>query len=523
LPRRSLIRNRLDTLYPPSETDAGKGREWSSAATRQDRYAILEGFADLTIYGGVYGDSIKRDFQAYRHVRAIASPFATVVDFHADHLLGPDVIDPDAGPGNPVPSSLPIVPGKTANEKAVRTAVAALWEASVWQSNKELLGWYGAALGDVGIEVLTDEERQKVRMRVVHPGEIHDVSLDPYGNCKYVALERDEADPADPQKIRTVKYKKTITNEGGTVTVREFRDGKPYQWPGSPAEEWDVPWGFVPFVLIRHQTRGKLWGVSELSKMLARGIELDSQLSALSDQVLKAIRVPWFVKGITQRVDPRTGKPEKIRIEVSEERDDIPFLTCNATDVTIDPLVYDLPIAPASDHAKRLELIISRDYPELLASDPVGLAASAEARREARRKAEAKIKARRTAYDSGIVRAHQMGMTMGGMLGFPAFAGFTVTSFNDGKTDHKIGSRSVFGEDPLEVLERKKLEADTFSTFFAGGQGLPIVTTLREIGWTQDKIDQFQEDLDAQLALEQQFNSDQPPDNTQTTDLAVVA
>lgn len=509
---RAWIGRLLWTLFPPPATEQRLGDVWSGPVGRLQRYAILEGFADTTIYAGPHGDAVRRrrqdgGFGAYRHTRAIASPFATVVDFHGAHLLGPDALDPDAGPGDPVPSCLPIVAGRDADQQQISAAIAALWSASNWAANKELLGWYGAALGDVGLEVIADEGRRKVRLRIVHPGEIADEEHDAYGHTRYVSLERTEIDPADPQQKREAAYRKEVTNDGGIVTVRTYRDDRPYQWPGTPGSEWRLPWGFVPFVAIKHLDRGRAWGVSELSKMLARGVNLDSQESALCDQVLKAVKVPYFLRGAALKPG------EKLKLSVAEDSDDVLIVTCTSTDASLTPMVYDVPIGDASAHAQRLESIIARDYPELVVSDTVGAGASGESRREARRRAEAKIKARRAGYDAGQVRAQQMAMTIGGTLGFPGFEPFGPSSFEAGITGHRIGDREVLGTDPAEAREAsraraedERIRAETAATYLER-VGLPLEDALRRVGWTEAQWAAIQERLEARR-LEQQQQED---------------
>jgi hypothetical protein len=521
LPSWSKINRRVESLFPISETDVQGNASWSSTSGRQRRYSILESFADLTIYSGPHADWVRREFRAYRKVRSIAAPFSTVVDFHASHIMGPGPLDPDAGPGDPVESCLPIKPGKRADARALQKAVASLWRASNWAANKKLLGWYGAALGDVGLEVIADEKGQKVRMRIVHPGEVVEHDTDQSLHTKNISYERDEIDPADPQKQRYCKYKKSITNDGGVVTVRTFRDGKPYQWPDTPGTEWELPWGFVPAAMIQHKSRGREWGISELSNMLGRGVELDGQESALNDQTLKAIMMPLWMNNAKPQMD-RWGNPKPIKLEMSEngdDRNDFKIIYTNSEGASIEPLVYEVPLDDANERCKRAELIIARDYPELLASDPVGLAASGEARREARRKTSDKINEARIIYDAALVRIHQMAMTMGGSLGFPDYP-FTLQSFDDGKTDHAIGSRTVFGEDPIEVLQQRKLEADALDTYFGSGQGTTLRWALRRLNVPQDQID----DLTAQIAAEavqaRQLKTDQPTD--QPPQLAVV-
>ncbi len=139
--------------------------------------------------------------------------------------------------------------------------------------------------------------------------------------------------------------------------------------------------------------------------------------------------------------------------------------------------------ANIKDHITELE----RDYPELKvdmanASGDI----SGRALRINRAPAAAKVDQRRPNYDNAIVRAQQMAISIAGMRGYEAFKGFDLDSYADGKLDHSIGIRPVFGNDPMDKLEESK--EFWGNAKLAKEAGVPLVVYLKEAGWDEDKI-----------------------------------
>lgn len=477
------------SIASPPITDTARFA-WSESRTRQDRYAVLEAFADHTIYQGPHGPQIRREFGAYKFIRPIFNPCARIIDFHESYIW-PGRLDPAAGPGvdpetgQGISSALPILPAAGTDELAIRRAIASVWKASNWPSRKGLVPRWGATLGDVGIEAIEDEDRGLIRIRIVHPGMIAKKIEDPFGNVKEVRYERWEADPLPGMNDQPVLYIEEITNEGnGEVIHRTYRGDRtrPFEWPGTPGRVWRSRFSFIPLALIRHIDRGGDWGDSELARALFKTVERDSQGSNISDKIQAAVNRPGLLTAGTPFNLPRDnrGKPQ-IELEITE-REGIPFLTLNAPDARWIPLDVPLPLDAASQHGRSISDSLEADYPELLA-DPVGLAASGEARREARRKAADKVVARRVAYDDALVRILKMAMTMGGVLGFEDFAGFDEQSFAAKKLEFGIGQRAVFAPDPIEVIAEKQAianleqtRAETFSALITAGFPLDLAT-----------------------------------------------
>jgi hypothetical protein len=491
-------------LFAPTTADATY-RRWTDHAVRSARYDFLDAFYQQTLYNGPMGVAVREQFKAYRHIRPLYNSAGRIVDFAANHLMGGQ-LDPGAGDGRAVPSALPILVGPGGDEVAIRAAVASMWRASNWQVKKSLYTRWGASLGDVGLEVIADEEKGLVRLRVVHPSEVEDVTKDAYGNVRAYTLVRWEVDPEDAKGERMARYREAVTNEAGLVTYSTTRDGEPYAWPGTQGAEWESRFGFVPLVLVQNIDHGGDWGTAETMAALFRSIEMDGQGSNLSDAALKAVNGPWLLtgaslpspaKGTRAYPDPSypfhtTGDPSypgtpNLEINV-DESSGFPIVTCNTPDAKMVPLVYPVDVAALDAHIAGIGLGVAEAYPELqVDSSKVGGVISAKALRELKKKASKKVLERRAAYDGGLERALRMGCTMGGVLGFPGFEAFDDGSFARGEMDFHVGSRSVFDADPLDLLEEGQARATVMQTYTLAG--LPLSEAMRNAGFAQDEID----------------------------------
>jgi hypothetical protein len=497
----TAFRKLWTTLFPPNNVDATY-RRWSDHRTREARYHILNSFYDQTAYSGFAGRAVKEEFRAYRHIRPVYNACGQIVEFAATHLMGGQ-LDPDAGDGHATPSCLPILAGDGADPAMISRAVASMWRASNWQVKKTLYCRWGAVFGDVGLEVIADEARRLVRLRVVHPGEIESVAKDPYGNVRSYTLRRWEVDPEDEAGQRLALYREIVTNVDGVVTYRTTKDGGDYAWPGTPGYEWRSRFGFVPLVLVQNIDMGGDWGTSELQGALFKTVERDGQGSNTSDAAMKAVNGPWFLTGsglpapapATRPYDgdpfaPQTmaGRGAVPNLEINvEERDGLPIVTCNAPDAKMTAMVFPVSVDALDRHIATVGDALDQAYPELrIDSARATTASSAKALRELKKRAAKKVVERRAAYDGGLVRAQMMGMTMGGMLGFPDFAGFDESSFSSGREDHRIGPRTVFDSDPLDVLEEQQARAMVVKTYMTAG--VPMDEAMRQAGIGEEDV-----------------------------------
>lgn len=453
--------------------------DYGSYAARRTRYEIEWAFFENTAYRNIHGWAVKfkADYGLYKYTRNVYNPAYRLADFWRTHIMG-GTLDPLAGDGLSTPSALPIL---TPN-LALRPALAQLWRDSNWQTNKNLLALHGSLFGDAFIQPVDDVLRQKVYLKIIHPGLVKSVTLDPFGNVKAYVIEEQRPDPTDASGQRTATYTEVVDRAGAEVTFQTLLNNRPYAWNGQAAE-WSEPYGFAPLVKIQHANLGLDWGWSELHPALSKVREVDDIASKIGDQIRKSVDAPLLLTGVSQPAtppkaggaQPRLSAPEPGREEITVLYGDI------GADVKF--LLAPLSISESLQHLKGLLEEIERDYPELqLDIWRANADVSGRALRIARQRTEIKVQERRANYDAGLVHAQQMAIAMGGLRGYNGYAGFGLDSFAAGALDHAIARRPVFALDPLDDLELQKAFWEAAGQAQAVGGPTALTQFLKEHG-----------------------------------------
>jgi hypothetical protein len=460
--------------------------DWNA---RQLRYAIYWAYFQNDAYSKLHtwSTKFKADYGLYRYIRGIYNPAFRLASFWQAHLMG-GALDAAAGDGKAKSSALPIlIPDTNAQAEALRLALATLWRDSNWQVKKDVLTLRGSVFGDVGLRIVDDPDRAKVYLDLVSPDLIRDLTMDPFGNVKGYVLEDVRDDPRGTGNVdRDVTYREVCTRDGDNVHWQTFLDNTPFAWNGTAAE-WDEPYGFVPFVFIKHNDIGLDWGLSELHAGRAKFSEADDIASKTSDQIRKLVDAPWLFAGVTKSVatptatagTPTTDKPQP-------GREEIPALYA-PVGATATPLVAPLDLGNTLAHIKEILSEIERDYPELKADElRLSGALTGRALELAQQPATDKVLQRRVNYDNALVRAQQMAIAIGGYRGYGGYAGFDLGSFAAGALEHSIGERSVFTKSAGDQLEEDGLLWNAANA--AVQAGVPLELFLLRHGWTQDDI-----------------------------------
>ena len=467
--------------------DAGDGAEFSGTDARRLRYGMLWAIYEASVYRGAshaWAQSYRGQMGLYKFIRSVEAPAAQIAHFHQTHLLGGS-LDPEAGDGIKAPSCLPIL---TRNE-AIRPAISLLWQWSNWQTRKDVLTLQGSVLGDFAIRVVDDVPRQKVYMRLVHPGSISSLDLDPFGNVKGYTLEEVREDPRTPAK--SVVYREMVTRDGNSIIYTTYKDDLEFAWPGNegprgtPVSSWEEPYGFVPLVWGRHIDIGLDYGWSEYHTALPVFRELDDIASALDDQIRKQVNAPWLMAGVDKpEPAPTPRRTAATATNPEQARQEVPIFY-GPVGAQPHALVLPLDIGGVNERLENLHAKLRRDYPELQADIQTASGdASGRALRVARQRAEAKALARRAAYDDALVRAQQMALAIGGYRGI--FQGLGLDSYAGGALDHSIGARPVFAVSELDVIE----EDTAFWTAAkaATDAGADLGGWLMKKGWTPQDV-----------------------------------
>ncbi len=318
-------------------SDVSDPDDWSDYVSRQTRYAVLWSFYENTAYRTIHSWSpgLRAAYGMYKYSRNIYNPAYRLGSFWQTHLWG-GALDMAAGDGTEVLSALPIV---TKNE-ALRAAIGQTWRNSNWMSRKGITTLWGSTMGDVGLRVIDDTDRKKTYIGVVHPASIESVEFDPFGNCKGYVIREARLDPVAGRE--EVYYREEATRDGNNVVYRTYKNDGLYGWDGMPAE-WEEPYGFVPFVLIKHNDVGMDWGWAELFPAMSKIREVDDLASKISDQVRKMVDAPWLFAGVDRpKATPTaTGTTAYANGKAEPGREEIPALY-GPVGATATPLVAQL-------------------------------------------------------------------------------------------------------------------------------------------------------------------------------------
>ena len=448
------------------------GGDWNNYAYRVLRYNIMEAYYHNTMFNDIntWLTTLKIKYGLYQHIRSIYNPAGRLVDLDVSKTYGGSINMQTLDGG--------AIPIAGADENLVNALIQVMqW--SNWQTSKSLYVRYGAMLGDSVIKLVDDRQRQKVRMEVLHPGKLRDVTLDAVGNVKDAVIEYQYAETDTNGTERVYIYTELI-NKQEFVTLR---DGEEYPFfydaGGNPISRWPNEYGFVPLVLTKHLDTGQTWGENAFYKALTKINEANDLASHLNDQIRKTVNPVWFASGVA------IGK--KLESDDDAKRDDMKVLY-GPDGSDMKALVASLDIAGALAALDALLSEIERTVPELAIERASDLGnVSGVAVRNMFTGAVGMIEEFRGNYDSGLVRALQMAVSMAGYRGY--LPGYSLDSYGQGDLDFYIKERPVFDdgiseEQHFDILT--EISSDT-----------PAVARLKleRLGYSEEKIDDVMNEM----------------------------
>lgn len=423
-------------------------------------------FDDLAVWQ-VY----KARYRLYRHTRSIYNPARRLVDFYAGTVYQ-GALSTDA---KKLPDGTQLaIPFADDTDPKLLAAVGQLWRWSNWQSGKALMVRYGASLGDCAVEVVDDLEARKVTLEVRWPGLIDDLELDSSGNVKAYALEYDYED-ADGKKYT---YRKEVDAE----SIRTYRDARPFEYDGVPAER-DNEYGFAPLVWVKHTDLGGDHGEPAL-RNVGKWDELNSLASHALDQAHKVFGAPLMATGknIGALVESQTKRgPTAALTNKAEEQESINILRSEEGG---DIKSVQLPEGQALEYIDSLIAEIERDHPEVGMYNQLREMSEVTAPGAERMFGDVKtyVDDARAAYDTQSVKLFQMGVAIAGWRAqrgdwgaldrqHGVFTGFGLDSYADGDLDMEIMPRPLIPLSKKEVLELERMETALENDKQAQSQG----------------------------------------------------
>jgi hypothetical protein len=452
--------------------------EWGDWDSRQGRYRLLWSYYEGSAYRNIHtwARRYKDSFGLDRYVRDLFNPMSALGSVYESYVWG-GWLDPTAS-NNPQ-SALPI---ETENEN-LRLALATLWRASQWTTQRNIIPLRGSVIGDVFISVVDNPARGDVYLQRVDAETIATVEKDGMGNVKaYTKLYRR---PDDINPLVSAEYKEVVSRDGDDVVYQLYKNGELYPWGGDVAE-WAIPYGFVPMVHIQHHDIGRAWGMAEGHPSLPLFREVDETMSRIGDKVGQQLNAPVLFAGMQEPVQrPNTGAPNTLTTPQDAGKDQIPTLYAPDPAAKAQFLVADLPLAEALEVVKAHQAELERRYPELAIGNGEGGVRSGTAEQERHRAAENKIQERRANYDAGLVKAQQMAVAIGGWRQYPSYEPFSLNSYDAGELDHSIAYRDVFRRDDTTQIAIATMRATGIKTMVDAGANLKAAAIM--FGLTEEE------------------------------------
>lgn len=427
--------------------------DWDDYRARLGRYALYEALYNNTAYRGIERWSVayKNRYELYKHIRGIYNPAYRLVELISAKTMG-GMIDWTALKTGAIPVT-------DADDRLIE-ALLQVMKWSKWGQAKTLYARRTAMLGDCGLWVVDEPDKEKVRIEILHPSKLKAAEFDSVGNIISASIEYAREWENEGGQERSVLYRMDVDKE----KFATFKDGAPYAWQndpdGNPMPEWDNPYGFVPLVKADYKDVGLLWGANAFHAGVNKFNEANDAASILNDGIRKAADPPFAASGVTMADDIEfSGALDDgtSTTEPSHQRDQTNIIGL-PKDASITSLAPQIDVAGIAGNIQNLLMEIERDYPQLAlqrlresSGDKTGPAI-----KNAYGDAVGLLQEAMGNLDDGQIRAMQMAVSIGGMRGYEGFQGFDLESYAKGDLDFYIKERQLF-EDTFTADQRVQI------------------------------------------------------------------
>lgn len=466
---------------------------------RAGAYELLWAYYSNSLFDKVASplwEHYKQRYNLYRNIRSLYNPSRRLVDFYAAQVY-PGLLSED---GAALPESIPLaVPFSEDTPPELKSAIAQFWTWSNWQAKKSVQVRYGAALGDVLIEVVDDLARAKVSAEIIWPGFVADLTLDSQGNVKAYALcyQVQEEDGTN------YLYRKEVDQ----AEFRYYKNDEPFDY-GDGAIIPNI-YGFVPAVWIKHLDVGGDHGSPALSGSLNKIDELNNLVSHVHDQIHKVIGAPiiLWTSGLIQNLFSQEKRgPTNDFDEPTADQESI-FMLKGPVGGKVESLAGNLSLADAAVSIHDLLGEIEQDHPELVfyrelrgMSQVTGPAASRLVGDVASRVTEAQA-----AYDQANISLFRMAVAIGGFRANSGawgplnrqqakFTPFSLESYAAGDLDMSIMPRPLLS--PTKLEQAMEAQAVWTGVKLATEAGAPLELVLKNEGWTEEQLAELSAAMD---------------------------
>jgi hypothetical protein len=421
-------------------------------ADRIAAYALDESYYHNQAYGPLTEGGYRQNINAALGNAAAAdlsglyNPVAEVVELY-QHVLGGSFLPSDARATEDQPTDIRAVPGRAAPPELL-PALDRIWQWSNIDVGKQQLCRLPALHGTCGLRIVAQNDaapdRRRVYLKPEHPRCIRDVETDARGNVTDIELQYDMTiGIGDDQQVITVRER--MTKEA----IRTYRlvGGQPTPYDlttltdGGPRSAYVNALGVVPYVLVQHHTTGEAFGLNAFYRARDAIDRVNALLTHINTNIFDHVKVDWFMYA--------EGEPPA-RIPLQGRN--VVYVKARPGGVApvMAPMVAPLALADSIAKVKLdIELIEDR-LPELKAVVGKFLSGqSGETIAQLRRPAEDRLALARASYEDALVRAQQIALSWGVLLGLWDLGTGTGTreaadrAYRSGREDHQLNRRPL--------------------------------------------------------------------------------
>lgn len=475
----------LSPVGYPTVAETHRFENWDLYEARLFRYRHYDLYYANKAYTEIerYAQTHRFKRGLYRHTRAIYNPVFRLVELLASKAYN--------GPLDWELMHTGAIPFDRLDD-AHRSAIRNLWKWSNMGSFKTRYPRNTARFGDSIIKVVDEPFKDKVRLELLHPGLIADATITPQGTFDRAVIGywRQDDDP-----LSSPWWYEEVIDKDRFAT---YKNGEPYaeyvDADGTPITSWNNEYGFVPLVLTRAIELDKDWGAAPFFPTLDKIDQVNDLASITYDQVRKVVNPIFWLEGVSSLHQVQSA----ITGDDSSPRDQMPVML-GPIGSRPEAMVANLDIAAALDAINSILEEIEKDHPELaLHKQRQGERVTAPGTLTAYDDAIQRFQDFRGVTDGGLLRAHQMALTIGGIRNYAGFSAFGADSYDQGDLDFEVAERPVLA-DHLTKKERVELLIQSNG---------PRRKIWSELGLTEAEIDEAEQDLEAR---QQAMPNPQPP------------
>lgn len=474
---------------------------------RLDAYRILWSYYNNSTFervaDGASWESYKGQYRLYPFIRSIYNPTNRLVQFYVGAIY-PGVLaarKEDVQDGMQI--AMPLVDG---TDEALFDPIDQVWQWGNWQRKKDLQVIYGAALGDIVVEIIDDLDRERVYPIVHWPGRLTELERDARGNTERAVIEYSVAKTKAEDGYR---YKKILDRE----SISEYRDDKLYM-------QIDNPYGFVPLVVAAHNDVGSDHGEPAIAGLIGKIDQLNDLASRINKQISITVESPQVIATDSKLENALTPAAEAT-LEQSEMR--LRLLKATSGSSTF-PLAGNLSLSEALPILQEQLKEIEHDCPELtMYAEMRGMSSlTGPAASRLLGDVQGRILAAAAGYDQLNTQVLQMSVAIGGErvnrgdwkrrdAQQAKFAPFDLSSYGRGLLDIRFDPRPLVPTLAGERIELEEARSRVVTNLV--GAGMPLELAMKRAGYEDKDVASITVDRIAAMDRERQLAlSDVPRD-----------